>query len=874
LQGLARREGASLFMVLHAGLAAVLTRMGAGKDIVLGSPIAGRTDEALNDLVGFFVNTLVLRTDTTGNPSFRKLLGEVRENDLNAYAHQEIPFEYLVEELNPVRALNRHPLFQVMLSLQNNRAEELEMSGLRVEVEAVGGGPAKFDLTFNFREERRSGGEAEGIMMQINYAVDLYERGTVEKLGERLVRGLQWAVERSGERIEEMALLSEQERDQLIYEWNETEKEFAGRERSVVELFEGTVEARRDGVAVVWEEMLLSYGELNRRANRVGHYLRELGVGPELRVGICVERSLEMVIGIMGIVKAGGAYVPLDPDYPEERLRYMVEDSGAKLVLTAGKWMEKFRGVKGGVRLIDMDEAKEWSQQPERNVEGVGISGENLVYVIYTSGSTGRPKGVEIAQRNLMNLVRWHHQAYDVKAEDRSTQVASQTFDAAAWEIWSYLLSGSRLDIADEETRRSPTKVGQWIVEREISLCFLPTPMAEAVLKEQALAGAHNLRALLTGGDQLRDGKWDDGVAVVNHYGPTEATVVTTWFELTDKKAEGFPPIGKPIANARAYVLGQDMEVVPAKAGGELYIGGEGVARGYIGRREETAERFVPDPYSGKAGERLYRTGDRVRWRDDGNLEFLERNDSQVKIRGFRIEVGEIEARLMEHPAVREAVVTLREDAPGDRRLVAYYTDNAGSKESAKQLPAPLQAEQLRAHLAAILPAYMVPAAYVRLARLPLTSNGKLDRKALPCPEAEAYSTRAYEPPYGEIETAVAALWAEALKVERVGRQDNFFDLGGHSLLAVSVTTRLRQTLNVEIGIRELFAHPVLADLAEIVKGATQAQHVPIARARRKERSAIVASGKITATGSNGHKIASDDNGRTWYDLQTGKAIQ
>ncbi len=609
------------------------------------------------------------------------------------------------------------------------------------------------------------------------------------------------------------------ERERVLYEWNETEGEYP-REKCVHELLEEQAGKTPEAVAVVCGEEELSYGELNRRANQLAHYLRELGVKPEERVGICVERSVEMVVGVVGVLKAGGAYVPLDPGYPAERLRYMIEDSAPVVLLTQGHLEKWWAGMGDSVRVLDLGSASPpWREHAESSParDGIGADPQHLAYVIYTSGSTGTPKGVMVTHRNLSNLMYWHCHAFGLDIGQRSSSVAGLGFDAAAWEIWPALCAGAILLLL-------PPTVGDgndvehllsWWKSQYLDVSFLPTPIAEIAFH----FGITNptLRVLLVGGDCLYGvPKIPLSFCLINNYGPTEATVVAASGAIETSAAS--ISIGRPIANTRIYILDGQGEPVAVGVVGEIYIGGSGVARGYWKRPELTAEKFLEDPFREDGKGRMYRTGDLGRWLGDGDIEFVGRNDFQVKVRGYRIELGEIEARLREREGVGEAVVVAREDRVGEKRLVAYYTRAAaGDREQEQEV---VGAEQLRLYLSSSLPEYMVPAAYVGMERMPLTANGKLDRKALPAPEGDAYVVREYEEPEGEMEESLAGIWAEVLHVERVGRQDNFFELGGHSLLAVRVIARVREALKVEVGIRDLFARPVLSDFVRGVERA------------------------------------------------------
>jgi amino acid adenylation domain-containing protein len=813
----ARELGATLFMVLQAGLAALLTRLGAGTDIVLGSPIAGRNDDALNDLVGFFVNTLVLRTDTSGNPNFEELVGRVREDDLNAYAHQELPFEHLVEMLNPERSLNRHPLFQVMLLLQNNARPELELIGLKVRPEWSEAAPAIFDLTFNLREDRR-GGEAHGIQGQINYAADLFDRGTVEKLAERLERVLEAVGEDPSQRIGEMEILGDEERRQIVEEWNATKHEVP--HATMPELFEAQVEKTPHRTAVVYEGELLTYGELNRRANKLAHYLLELGVGPDTKVAICVERSLEMMEALLGVLKAGGLYIPLDPGYPMERLRYMLEDSEPIAVVTQPHLRELFSGRTATVPVIEVGNGgRAWSDRSENNPlrSATGLSSQHLAYMIYTSGSTGMPKGAMNEHRGVVNRLVWMQRAYGLNADDAVLQKTPFSFDVSVWELFWPLFVGARLVMAQPEGHKDPTYLAETIQQANVTTMHFVPSMLEVFLRQAYPERCSTLVRVVCSGEALsstvarRFKEKLSSCALHNLYGPTEAAVDVTAWTCPSTIEKDKIPIGRPIANTSIYILDGRGEPVPVGVVGQIYIGGVQVARGYLNRPELTAEKFLPDPIAAEVGVRMYGTGDLGKWRPDGNIEFLGRNDQQIKIRGFRIELGEIEAALTKHAKLGEAVVLARESTPGDTRLVVYYTVRGDIE------PDDIVAEDLRRYLTAKLPEYMVPAAYMRLEGLPLTPNGKLDRKKLPAPGAPAYAVPAFESPQGEVETALASIWAELLKVQRVGRRDNFFDLGGHSLLIIQLASRLRSAFGVEVPVRAFFDAPTLLEMTHTI---------------------------------------------------------
>ncbi|MGH7829001.1 MAG: non-ribosomal peptide synthetase, partial [Candidatus Binatia bacterium] len=615
-----------------------------------------------------------------------------------------------------------------------------------------------------------------------------------------------------GHRLSNLPLLTASERRQILLDWNDTRRDLP-EEQCIHQLFEAQVELTPEAAAVIFEDQHLSYRELNRRANRLAHHLMVLGVGPEVPVGICMERSLELVIGLLAILKAGGAYVPLDPAYPKERFAFMLEDSGAPVLLTQERLLSRLPemtddgrpttdeeriahgaeraasspgpSVVGGLRssfpqsamrhvtVICLD--TNWEVIAEQCAENpvTRVTPENLAYVIYTSASTGRPKGVGIPHAGLVNLVTWHQRVYGVTPTDRATQVASPAFDAAGWELWPYLTAGGSVHIPDEETVAFPSKLLRWLAAEKITICFLPTPLAEAVLEEPWPNGLA-LRVLLTGGDKLhRRPERALPFCLANNYGPTENSVVTTWVpDVAATESEVPPPIGRPVTNTQTYLLDSHLQPVPVGVPAELHIGGVGLARGYLNRPDLTAERFIPNPFSSEPGARLYKSGDWVRYLPDGNIEFLGRIDHQVKIRGFRIEPGEIEAVLTQHPAVREAVVIKREESAGDGRLVAYIVPQGE--------PSPTLAE-LRGFVKSRLPDYMIPSAFVTLHSLPLSPNGKLDRRALPVPGPNRPEVETFVPPRTPVEELLAMIWAQILKVDRVGMHDNFFDLGGHS---------------------------------------------------------------------------------------------
>ncbi|HET7463473.1 MAG TPA: amino acid adenylation domain-containing protein, partial [Longimicrobium sp.] len=815
LKALSRRHGATLFMTLLAGWAAVLGRLSGQDDVVVGTPTANRGRREVEGLIGFFVNTLALRVDLSGAPTVAELLERVKARALGAQQHQDIPFEQVVERVDPARSLAHHPLFQVMFTWQNAPGRRPEGPGLaQAPLERPEHATAEFDLTLTLSER---GGKIAG---SVEYATSLFARETVERWVGYLRRVLEEMAADESRPVERLALMPPSERQRVVEEWNRTAAAYP--ESCIHELFEAQARRAPDAAAVVFEDEQLTRAELNRRANRLAHHLRSLGVGPDVRVGICVERSPEMVVGLLAVLKAGGAYVPLDPSYPDDRLRYMLVDSAPAAVLTQAHLGGRMRalvaeaaaqaatggGKEAGVPLLRLDaDAGAWAHRPETDPPRAGLLPAHPAYVIYTSGSTGAPKGVVVEHRSVCGQLAAVRGAFGTTANDRVLQFVSVTFDVSVEEIFGALLGGAAVVLRDDGWVEGARAFWERCERHRVTLVDLPTRFWQLLLDDPAAAVPACLRLLVIGGEAVEPGalrEWFGRAGhrprLLNAYGPTETTINATLQEVPDDPG-AWRAVGRPMANTRVYVLDARGEPVPVGVAGELCIGGAGVARGYLGRAELTAERFVADPFGPQPGARLYRTGDLVRWRADGALEYLGRNDRQVKIRGFRIEPGEIEARLLEHAGVREAAVVTREDAPGEKRLVAYWVGEAAG------------AEALRAHLRERLPEYMVPAAYVRLEQWPLTPSGKLDHRALPAPEGDAYAAGEYEAPVGETEQVLAGIWAEVLRVPRVGRHDNFFELGGHSLLVVQVIARLRRR-GLHADVRTVFVAPTLAALA------------------------------------------------------------
>ncbi len=797
LKALSRREGVTLFMSLLAAFQVLLQRYSGQEDITVGTPVAHRTRAETEELIGFFVNTLVLRTDVSGNPTFRELVQRVKETALGAYAHQDVPFEKLMEELAPERNLSVTPLFQVMFAMENTPSPEIKLRDLQLSLLETARETAKFDIVLVMWETE------EGLEGSLEYSTDLYDEATMQRLLRQFQTLLEGIVADPSARIADLPLLTALEQQQLLNDWNNTRQDFP-QELCLHQLFESQVELSPHAPALIFDEQQITYHELNGRANQLAHYLRGQGIGPETVVGVCMERSIEMVVGLLGILKAGGAYLPLDPTYPKERLTFMLNDARAPVVLTQTSFKEVLPELETAFVCLDAD----WpriAQHSEQNPI-TSVDSRNLTYIIYTSGSTGEPKGVQIQHESVVNLCKWHQRAYDIGSKDRATQVTPLVFDASVWELWPYLTIGASVYLADEWTLASPGMLVQWLAKNQITISFLPTPLVHAVLQE-SWPSSTALRTMLTGGDVLRRiTKAPLSFKLVNNYGPAENTVVATWGEVETSEARREPSIGWPIDNAQIHILDRKLGAVPIGVTGEIYIGGAGLARGYLNRADVTAERFIPDPFSGRPGARLYKTGDLASYLENGRIEFRGRADEQVKIRGYRIETAEIEAALAANRAVREAVVIVREDVPGESRLVGYIVPAHQSAPTTSELHSFLKDK---------LPAYMLPSAFVMLEALPVTPKGKLNRHALPAPEASSPApATSYLAPTTELERRIAEIWQDILGVDRIGMHDNFFELGGTSLALVLMNVRLNETLGREVAITELFRHPTITLLA------------------------------------------------------------
>ncbi|WP_158616584.1 non-ribosomal peptide synthetase [Corallococcus sp. CA054B] len=813
LAELGRREGATPFMTLLAAFQTLLLRYTGQDDLVVGCPLSNRTRVETEGLIGFFVNTLPLRTDASGNPTFRQLLGRVRESVLAAHEHQDVPFEKLVEALAVERDLGRTPLFQVAFSYQDAPLPSRALQGLHLTLLESESAPAKFDLDLALER-----GEDGGLTARFEYDADLFDAASIARLAEHFQVLLSSIAAAPNGHVGDLSLMTAEERHTLLHGWNP---------RPVAPPFHVSVHARfgawaertPDALAVAFAGEALTYGQLEARANRLAWHLRGLGVGPDVPVVLCLERSTAFVEAALGVLKAGGAYVPLDPSAPPERLQSILEDVRAP-VLLASRNTAALTLPPDCQRLLAEDGFGAAAEPAHALPELTGP--RHLAYVIYTSGSTGRPKGVELEHAGLAHLVDWHQRTYALTPEDRTTQAAGPAFDAAVWELWPTLTAGASLHIVEDEVRALPERLVAWLTEERITRCFLPTPLAEAVLTQPWPAHAA-LRTLLTGGDRLHRGA-PEGTPfqLINHYGPTECTVVATCGPVSAGAVN--PPIGRPIASTQAYVLDARQQPVPVGVPGELWLGGLGLARGYLNEPELTARAFVPHPFDARDGARLYRTGDRVRFLPDGALEFLGRTDAQVKLRGLRIELGEVESLALEHPAVRQAIATVREDGPIGKRLVLHAVVAPGQ--------ACTEAD-LKAHLRRRLPESVMPAAIVFLDALPLTLNGKVDRRALPAPDITPRADGVA--PRDATEQRLADIWTELLGAPRVGAHDDFFELGGNSLLATQVISRVRESFGVDVPLRSAFEARTVAALAQVVSRQAEVRKQPLLTARAPE---------------------------------------
>ncbi len=819
LKTLSQQEKVTLFMMLLAAFQTLLYRYTGQDDIVVGTPISGRNRAEIEGLIGFFVNTLVMRTDLSGTPSFREILNRVREVALGAYTNQDLPFEQLVEKLQPERNLSHTPLFQVMFQLQNTPTTTLDLPGLTLSPLEFDKKTAKFDLTLVMVEIK------QGLMGTLEYNTDLFNADTITRMLGHFQTLLEGIVANPEQQICDLPLLPKTEQHQLLVEWNNTQTNYIQNKCCIHELFEAQVERSPDAIAVIFEDEQLTYEELNHRANQLAHYLRSLGVKPEVLVGICVERSLEMVIGILGILKAGGAYVPLDPAYPKERLAFMLEDAQISVLLTQQRLVKELPQREAKVVCLDAD----WEIIAQKNHKNLStkFTFKNLAYVIYTSGSTGKPKGVMLSHSNLCNHMFWMQATFPLTKKDKVLQKTPFGFDASVWEFYAPLLAGGQLLIAKPGGHTDSAYLLKLIAQQQVTTVQLVPSLLQMLLEQGGIETCHSLKHVFCGGEILPVTLQESllsklDVNLHNLYGPTEACIDATFWNCQREIYPQLVPIGRPISNTQIYILDQNLQPVPVGVPGELYIGGVGVARGYLNLPELTAIKFIPNPFSNESGSRLYKTGDLVRYLPNGDIEILGRIDYQVKIRGFRIELGEIEARLNQHAKVREAVVVTWDDELTDKRLVAYVSPQSNQE---------LTVIELRSFLKEKLPEYMIPSTFVLLQTLPLTPNGKLDRRSLPAPETLRPELEAtYVMPQTEMEQAIATIWQKALNIENIGIHDNFFELGGHSLLLVKVNSQLREIFKTDLSLLDMFRYPTISSLAQSfspIKNQTTSFHKP-----------------------------------------------
>lgn len=821
LESLSRKQQATTFMTLLAAFEILLSRYSGQKDFVIGTPIAGRTRVELEALIGFFANTLVLRANLTGTPTFVEVLQRVREVALNAFVHQNVPFEKLVEELQPERSLSYNPLFQVMFTYQNTPDQEIELASLElleIESESV---TAKFDLSLSCWKE-------DSILKgSIGYNTDLFDATTILRMQNNFVTLLQGIVAQPEQYIGLLPLLSETEQHQLSREWNATHVDIP-LDQCVHQFIAAQARRIPTAIAVECDGRTLTYNTLEQRANQLARYLQRLGVGVDQPVGLCINRSLDMIVAMLGILKAGGAYVPLDPDYPTERLAFMASDAGLAALVTQASTAQILPSFTGPQVVIDTD----WGTiaQEDDAPFATQVGQEHLAYIIYTSGSTGVPKGVQITHGALVNFLESMRQQPGMTPDDVGLALTSISFDIAGLEIYLPLTLGCRIVVVSREVAMDARQLARVIDTTGVTV-LQATPATWRTLIDAGWRGKPHLK-LLCGGEalthDLAQALLKRGASVWNMYGPTETTIWSTTCQVT--ATEGTISIGRPIANTQIYILDPNLQLVPIGVSGEIYIGGIGLARGYRHRPDLTSERFIPDPFIDAQDARLYRTGDAARFRTDGSIEYLGRLDTQVKVRGFRIELGEIEAALGQYPGINQAVVIVREDTADDQRITAYLTIYDETPTTT----------DLRAYLQMRLPAYMIPAAFVVLTSLPLTPNGKVDRRALPAPEGGPATDRVYVAPGMPEEVMLAEIWSDLLGIERVGAEDNFFELGGHSLLATQMMSRIRDTLQVEIPLRALFEAPTVATLAVVIMSAKEQapeqKMAPITRSERRLR--------------------------------------
>ena len=818
LHTVSQQEGVTLFITLLAAFQTLLYRYTGQQDILVGSPIPGRNLPEIEEVIGFFVNTLVLRTDISGNPNFRELLQRVRSLTMSAYAQQDLPFEKLVEELQLERSLSYHPLFQVMFVFENTSRQTLYLPGLTSTIFDLDNVTSRFDLTLSIKETED---ELQGWW---EYNTDLFDAATITRMIGHFQTLLDSVVANPQQQISELPLLTAAERHQLLFEWNDTQADYP-QNKCIHELLEQQTERNPDTVAVVFENQQLTYQELNSRANQLAHYLRTLGVKPDVLVGICVERSIEMVVGLLGILKAGGAYVPLDPTYPKERLKFMLQNSQPRVFLTQEFLITELPEIKAQVVCLDTD----WhliAQQSEENLNQT-VTTANLAYVIYTSGSTGTPKGVKVTHGNLCHYAQAMGLALNITAEDVYLHTASIAFSSSVRQLMVALASGATVTVATSEQRKDPKALFAGIKQHDVTVIdIVPSYWRNCVHTliglepgtSQALLD-NKLRLIVSASEPLLSDiptQWTfgfkHGARLINMFGQTETCGIVATYPIPAQQNERVKivPLGRPIPNTQIYLLDSHMQPVPIGVAGEMHIGGVGLAQGYLNRPELTDEKFIPNPFIQEEGARIYKTGDLARFLPNGNIEFLGRGDYQVKIRGFRIELGEIEAVLSQHPSIVQTVVIAYEHIPGDKRLVAYVVLNQHTTATISEL---------RRFLKEKLPEYMVPSVFVLLEALPLTPSGKVNRSALPAPEQVLQEPEAtFVAPRDDLEQKLSQIWEEVLGIQPIGIMDNFFDLGGHSLLAIRLFAQIENKFAKKLPLATLFQSNTVEAIAKILR--------------------------------------------------------
>jgi amino acid adenylation domain-containing protein len=801
LNTFSRQNGATLFMTLLAGFQTLLSRYSLQDDIAVGTPIANRNRAELEEMIGFFANTLVMRAKLSDETNFKELVAQVRETSLEAYAHQDVPFEKLVEELRPDRNLSQNPLFQVLFSLQNSPRQAFELSGLTLRLMDLGETTSKFDISAFLSES------PDGVRGRFEFNTDLFDSETIQRMIGHYEMLLAAAVEHPHIPVSKIPLLTDEERSLILDGWNCTKSEYP-QTMCLHQLIEAQAKRTPDAIAVVMGKEQISYRALDKKANQLANYLQQRGVGPETLVGVFLERSIDMVIVLLGVLKAGGAYIPLDPAYPSERIAFILEDAGAKVLLTQQDLVSVLPS--GSAVVITMDAMQGRTAKEGKKSPIAKLTPQNLAYVLYTSGSTGKPKGVQITHANLVNFLFSMRAEPGLAPEDTLLAVTTLSFDIAGLEIYLPLVTGAKIILASRSEAADGQRLLQLIRNRKPTI-IQSTPATWRMLIEAGWEGSAELK-VLCGGEALPGNLTAQLLPrcseLWNMYGPTETTIWSSVYRVNSATATA--PIGRPIANTTFYILDAHMQPVPIGVSGELYIGGDGVARGYLSRPELTEAGFVPNPFDRRPDAKLYRTGDLARYLPDGNVQYLGRTDFQVKVRGFRIELGEIESVLAKHSSVRQAVVAAREDSPGDKRLVAYIVPKPGQH---------LSLVDARAYLKQTLPDYMLPTGLVALEALPLTPNGKVDRKALPKPDLAKAVSGLAAPPRDELETKVAMIWQEILGIPSVNITDNFFDLGGHSLMAVRLMNEIKKLTGVEIPLTALFQGATIERLANLIRG-------------------------------------------------------